>query len=519
MTSDPSHSPHAALSDPRERVREETLRREVVGIVGAGAMGAGIAQVALQGGLQVVLYDAAEGAVARARDSIIGRLERLASKGELTDLEAAKQNLQLATGLADLGRATVVVEAIVEDLDAKRKLIEALEPDLADDAIFASNTSSIPIGALAQAAKHRGRVAGLHFFNPVPLMKLVEVVAAPDTEPSVTARLMALGRAMGRTPVLVKDGPGFLVNLGGRAYITEALHLLQERVAEPSEIDAIMRDCCGFRMGPFELMDLTGLDVNYPTSRIIYAGFQDDPRLKTTSLHEAMFRSGRLGRKTGQGFHRYDAAGKRLEQGGSPAHVGETPARLICPEAVPSLVNLLGGAGAEIQAHDDGTSPIVVALLGEDATTAAVRLGLDPRRTVAIDTAFDTSRRVTIMAPPGPDRAAVAAVAMTLGRGGRAVSVIGDSPGFVTQRLVAMIANLGCEMAQQGVAEPADIDLAMRLGLNYPKGPLEWADQWGLERVHATLQALQSITGSDRYRPSLWLRRRCLLRLGAHAPG
>ncbi|MBV9861475.1 MAG: 3-hydroxyacyl-CoA dehydrogenase [Alphaproteobacteria bacterium] len=490
-----------------------------LGIVGAGAMGSGIAQVALQGGLEVVLFDAKPDALPGVRDRIHARLDRLVEKGEAAaeTTVQAKAGLRLANGLADLAQCSIVIEAVFEDLDIKRALLRELEAVVAEDAIIASNTSSLPIAALARGCMHRRRIAGMHFFNPVPLMRLVEVIRGADTDDEVVERLVALGRRMGRTPVVVKDAPGFLVNLGGRAFATEALHIAQEGVAEPAAIDAVMRDCCGFRMGPFELMDLTGIDVNYPATEVIYRGYQHDPRLKTAPLHESLFHAGRHGRKTGIGFYRYGEGGRPL-RAAEPEPAGLPARRLFLPEADDRLLSFAVAAGVDAIGHDDGTSPIVIAPLGEDCTTACIRVGLDHRRTVAIDLSHDTSKRLTIMSAPGADPEAASAVAAMLRASGRAVTRINDGPGFIAQRITAMIANLGCEMAQIGLASPADIDTAMRLGLNYPAGPLALADSMGVATVHTILTRLQEITGSDRYRPSLWLRRRALLGLSANTP-
>jgi 3-hydroxybutyryl-CoA dehydrogenase len=490
-----------------------------LGVVGAGAMGSGIAQVALTGGIRVVQFDANQGALPKARDAIVARLDRLVEKGELaTDAAtAAKGRLTLADSLDAFAPCDAVVEAIVENIDVKREVFRKLEDVVAEDAILASNTSSLPIASIAQACRRRGRIAGLHFFNPVPLMRLVEVIEASDTDPAVGEALMRLGRRLGRTPVRVKDAPGFLVNLGGRAYTTEALHILQEGAATADDIDTVMRDCWGFRMGPFELMDLTGIDVNYPVSRIIFEGYWYDPRLKTTPLHGALAQAGRLGRKTGAGFHRYDAQGKKIAPPDAPATSAKPPAQIILPESDDRLVAFAVAVGAGTSAPDDGTSPIVVAPLGEDCTAACVRLGTDPRRTVAVDLSGDVSRRVTVMTAPGADQATCDAVAALFRAAGRAVTRIEDCPGFIGQRIVAMVANLGCEMAQMRLASPEDVDTAMRLGLNYPMGPLAMADRLGVDATYRILLRLQEITGSDRYRPSLWLRRRALLNLPASA--
>jgi 3-hydroxybutyryl-CoA dehydrogenase len=491
-----------------------------LGIVGAGAMGSGIAQVALTGGMAVILNDASETQLDKARVALFARIDRLVEKRELKPelAVAAKARLTLAREIGALAPCGVVVEAIVEDLEVKRTVFRALEEIVGEDAILASNTSSIPIAAIAAACCHRRRVAGMHFFNPVPLMRLVEIIAAADTGRAVVEALSALGQRMGRTPVVVKDAPGFLVNFGGRAYYQEALHIVQESVATPEDIDLVMRDCCGFRMGPFELLDLTGMDVNYPVSEIVLKGYGYDPRVKTTPLHASMHLAGRLGRKSGHGFYRYDADGKKIASPPAAMPNAAKPARVILPEPHEELVALAVAAGVEAQAPDDGTSPIMIAPWGEDCTAAAVRLGLDPRRTVAVDLSHDTAKRITLMMAPSGEAAIGDAVAALVAAAGRAVTRIKDSPGFIAQRITAMIANIGCEMAQMGLASPADIDKAMQLGLNYPLGPLGFAEKLGVRTTYDIMRRLFESTGSDRYRPSLWLRRRALLGLPVATP-
>ncbi|MEJ8570617.1 3-hydroxyacyl-CoA dehydrogenase [Microbaculum marinum] len=488
-----------------------------LGVVGAGAMGTGIAQVAALGGIEVRLFDTREGAAAKSCEGIAGRLSKRAAEGKMPADEArdAAARLNAAGALADLSGCDVVVEAIVEDLEVKRSLFAELEAIVSSDALLASNTSSLPIGAIGAEMKHPERFAGLHFFNPVPLMKLVEVIPGPDTTEAVVEALTVLSRRLGRTPVRVKDTPGFLVNYGGRAYATEALAILQETVATPAEIDAVMRDCFGFRMGPFELMDLTGVDVNFPVTRFVHESSFGDPRLRSTALHRYMLETRRLGRKSGRGFFDY-ADGAARPSADAPGDAA--PARSVFVHGdAPILKDLVGDCGAQVLDADDGSSPILAAPVGEDATAHAVRCGVDPRRLVCVDTVGDMSKRVTVMTAPGADADGLASVVALLSAK-RAVTAIADSPGFIGQRIAAMVANLGCEMAQMGLAEPADIDLAMRLGLNYPKGPLELADAIGPRVVHAILSELQALTGDDRYRPSQWLRRRAALGLSALQP-
>ncbi|MEQ8397951.1 3-hydroxyacyl-CoA dehydrogenase [Thalassobaculum sp.] len=498
---------------------DPNARDLVVGVVGCGAMGQGIIQVALQGGLRVVAYDARAGGAAAGRDAVLARLDRLVEKQTLTaDTAAAmREALSVTDDIAQLAPAGVVVEAVFEDIDVKRELFDKLEAVVAEDAILASNTSSLPIGSIARGCRHPGRVAGLHFFNPVPLMRLVEVIKGPATDPAVVDALVTIGTRFGRTPVVVKDSPGFLVNMGGRAFTTEGLHLQHEGVATPAQVDAVMRDCGHFRMGPFQLMDLTGIDVNYPVSMIVFEQFLNDPRLRTTPHHRALFDAGRFGRKTGQGHYRYDAKGVVIDPPSADHATDATPASVV-HVATPSdeaLDEMLDRGGLPGRA-DDGAMPIVAALYGEDASGFSARTGTDPARLVAIDTTGDTSKRVTLMTAPGSDPAHRDAVAAAFARAGVAPTVINDSPGFILQRMRAMIANLGCEMAQIGLATPSDIDLAMKLGLNYPLGPLEIAEEMGVARTHAIVAAIHDVTRDPRYRPSLWLRRRALLGLPVH---
>ena len=489
-----------------------------VGVVGTGAMGRGIAQVTAQGGIKAVLYDAAAGGAAKAKAAILETLKGLVAKGRLTDADLARTeaNLAVAETLADLKGCQVVVEAVFENLEVKQKLFGELEAVLPADAIIASNTSSIRIASIARALKNRERICGMHYFNPVPLMKLVEVIRATDTAQWVVDAMVALGKRQTRVPVVVGDTPGFLVNLGGTAIGTEGLRLYQEGRASPSQIDAVMRDSCGFRMGPFELMDLTGIDVNFPARKIIYEGFFHDRRMTPSPYHESLFQAGKLGRKTGGGWYGYDAKGTKIDPGADHMPSVVPAASVVVMDTHnEKLVALVMASGAKALGADDGKSPILVAPIGKDATTEAVERGLDPKRTVAVDLTGDTAKRITIMTPPGADAAVRDAAAAMFAKSGTKVTVIKDSPGFIAQRMCAMIANLGCEMAMIGIASAADVDTAMTLGLNYPRGPLALADWLGVKECHEILRQLQDITGDDRYRPSQWLRRRAMLGMSA----
>ena len=484
-------------------------------------MGQGIAQVALQGGLEVMINDTRDGAARAGIRTIAARFARLVEKQRLKpeDTKHMMANIKSVDALEDLSECDVVIEAVFEDLELKQDIFTRLENIVTGECILATNTSSLLVASIARVCKKPERVAGMHFFNPVPLMKLVEIVSGPDTGRDTVSALVSLAEKMGRTPVVVADAPGFLVNHGGRAFTVEAMRILHEGVATPAQIDAVMRDCWGYRMGPCELMDLTGVDVNLPVSELVARGFSNDPRLVTSFPHRALFEAGRLGRKTGQGHYSYDEKGRKINPP-SPDHEPDCPpaAQLVLGEPVDELLEFARQLDCRLLMEDDGHSPVLAAIVGEDCSNFSARTGIDCKRLVCIDLLGNTETRVTLATAPGADAALADSVAVLVANGGRKVTLINDSPGFIGQRITAMIANLGCEIAQIGIAAPAEIDKAMKLGLNYPQGPLELAEQLGPELIMGILQRLKVITGEDRYRPSLWLKRRALLGLSIYTP-
>ena len=492
------------------------VKHTIVGIIGTGAMGRGIAQIATQAGSTVLLMDVQAGAAQKARDSICQQWDKLVAKGRIDPAVAGthKDRLSVAGTLADLAPCDLIIEAIVERLDAKKALFTELETIVSSTAVLASNTSSLSVTAIAAALKHPERFAGYHFFNPVPLMKVVEVIVGLRTSPGVAASLAQYAREMGHMPVLAQDTPGFIVNHAGRGYGTEALRIVSEGITDFATVDRILRDQAGFKLGPFELMDLTGLDVSHPVMESIYHQYYEEDRYRPSPITAQRLAGGLLGRKTGEGFYRYEGNVAQVQAEAPVPQVTELPPVWVSPRAArrSELLTLLKSLGASIET---GASPsphalTVVAPLGFDITTVAVVERLDPARTVGIDMLIDdsaTKRRVLATNPATRSDMRDAAHAL-FARDGKAVSVIRDSGGFVTQRVVASIVNIASDICQQGICSPKDLETAVTLGLGYPLGPLAMGDRYGPTNVLEVLFNMQTVYGDQRYRPSPWLRRR-----------
>jgi 3-hydroxybutyryl-CoA dehydrogenase len=487
-----------------------------VGVVGTGAMGRGIAQIAAQAGSTVKLFDAQPGAAKTAQEAIAIQWGKLLEKGRLDAERFAEHKARLAPvdSLTALSDCDLVIEAIVERLDAKQRLFADLEQIVAPAAVLATNTSSLSVTAIGSALKRPDRLAGYHFFNPVPLMKVVEVIAGLKTDLQICQNLSDFARLMGHTPVTAADTPGFIVNHAGRGYGTEALRIASEGVADYATIDRILRDQAGFKIGPFELLDLTALDVSHPVMESIYHQYYEEPRYRPSVITAQRLAGGMLGRKTGEGFYRYPE-GKQAPVAEPPVPQGTSaPPVWVSTRATrrAELYQLLKDLGATIET---GQSPSpnalsLVAPLGFDITTVAVVERLDPARTMGIDMLIeDAATRRRVLATNPATRVDMRDAAHALfARDGKAVSVIRDSGGFVTQRVVANIVNIASDICQQGVCSPADLELAVTLGLGYPLGPLAMGDRYGPANVLEVLFNMQTVYGDTRYRPSPWLRRR-----------
>jgi len=487
-----------------------------VGIVGAGAMGRGIAQIAAQSGSTVFLFDMQTEACRAAQTAVFSQWDKLFEKHRLDEAQvsAYKSRLKCVSSLAELADCNLVVEAIVERLDIKVSLFSELESLLSPSTVLATNTSSLSVTAIAAKLKRPGQFAGFHFFNPVPLMKVVEVIAGLKTSPAVCADLAAFAKQMGHTPVQAQDTPGFIVNHAGRGYGTEALRIVGEGVADFATIDRILKDQIGFKLGPFELMDLTALDVSHPVMESVYRQYYEEPRYRPSVITAQRLAGGMLGKKVGEGFYRYDNGVAQITPEPPAPLVEEMPPIWVSPRAArrAELLLLLKNLGAKIET---GASPSpqalsLVAPLGFDITTVAVVERLDPARTVGIDMMMDdaTTRRRVLASNPATRRDMRQAAHALFARDGKAVSVIKDSGGFVSQRVVATIVNIAADMCQQSVCSPTDLETAVTLGLGYPLGPLAMGNLYGPTNVLEVLFNMQTVYGDPRYRPSPWLRRR-----------
>lgn len=479
-------------------------------------MGQGIAQIAAQAGSLVKLYDVQADAVAKASKNIHQQWDKLLEKNRFPAEQVVqfKINLQSVSQLSDLSDCDLVIEAIVERLEIKKSFFAEIEKLVRPTAVLVTNTSSLSVTAIASALTRPEQFAGYHFFNPVPLMKVVEVIAGLKTNPSVCTALSDYAQQMGHKAVNAQDTPGFIVNHAGRGYGTEALRIVSEGIADFATIDRILKDQAGFKLGPFELMDLTALDVSHPVMESIYQQYFEEPRYRPSVITAQRLAGGVLGKKVSDGFYKYENGVAQVPTEPPVPEVHDMPPVWVSTRAVrrAELLLLLKNLGAKIET---GASPSdkalsIVAPLGFDVTTVAIVERLDPARTIGIDFLIEdklTKRRVLATNPATRVDMRDAAHAL-FARDGKAVSVIRDSGGFVTQRVVAHIVNIASDICQQGICSPQDLETAVTLGLGYPMGPLAMGDVYGPTEILEVLFNVQTVYGDPRYRPSPWLRRR-----------
>jgi 3-hydroxybutyryl-CoA dehydrogenase len=504
------------------------LRGTEVLVVGAGIMGAGIVQVAALAGHPVKLFDMREGAAAQALDKLTATLKSLVDKGRL-DAEAARAavgRMVPVNSLAQACEAGLVVEAIVENLDAKRALFRELEGIVTPGTVLATNTSSISVTAIANGLQHPGRLVGMHFFNPVPLMKLVEVVHGLQTDATVAESIFELSRIWGKVPVHAKSTPGFIVNRIARPYYAETLALLQEQAATPQVLDACLK-AAGFRMGPCELMDLIGHDTNFAVTNSVYAANFSDKRYVPSLVQGEMVAGGLLGRKSGRGFYAYG------EGGGIPPlpvamHEAPATARQVTVHGMGTIADHLEHAAIAALAPQGWGPARELASDWIGLTIDGAHLVLTDGRTAqqlarelgAADVAVFDRPAAHPIAPGSALAYAVAPSAHAAWRGqaGAWLAALGftplplaDAPGLVVARTIAMLINEAADAVLQGVCDEAGADAAMKLGVNYPAGPFEWLKGWSVDGVARVIHALDAEYRGERYRLSPWLRRRAHL--------
>ncbi|MGW3665475.1 3-hydroxyacyl-CoA dehydrogenase [Streptomyces sp. NPDC005141] len=483
-----------------------------VAVVGTGTMGQGIAQVALVAGHPVRLYDAAPGRAEAAAEAIGARLDRLVAKDRLsgTDRDAARARLHPAASLADLADCVLVVEAVLEQLDAKQQLFSALEDIVGEDCLLATNTSSLSVTAIGGALRNPGRLVGLHFFNPAPLLPLVEVVSGFATDVTSATRAYETARAWGKTPVACADTPGFIVNRIARPFYAEAFAVHESQAADPATIDAVLRESGGFRMGAFELTDLIGQDVNESVTHSVWQSFFQDVRFTPSLAQRRLVESGRLGRKAGHGWYDHGEDAERAEP--HTAEKAQAPAYVVVegdlgPAA--EVLELIREAGIGVREDEEDHGTRLVLPSGGQLVLADGQTSVEFRDVVYFDLALDYRKATRIALSASQDTAPeTLSEAIGLFQAlGKDVSVIGDCPGMIVARTVARIVDLAHDAVAKGVATEEDIDTAMRLGVNYPLGPFEWSRRLGTNWSYDVLDELHVRDPSGRYAPSLALYR------------
>ncbi len=528
----------------------------VIGVLGAGTMGAGIAQLACRSGARTLLFDPFPQALKKGVERVRDGLSREAAKGKLSAEEAqeASERIEPAGELQALAGCELVIEAVPESLELKHELLGRLSEIVAADCVLASNTSSLLITAIATAVKNPERVVGMHFFNPAPLMRLLEVIAGTESGERALAVAHATGEAMGKTVITASDGPGFLVNRCNRPFGLEALRLLQERIADIEVIDRICRMEGAFRMGPFELMDLVGVDVGFEISKSFYEQSFGEPRWRPSMIAARYVAAGLHGRKSGRGYYTYEGAesgGGHRPQDPAPPDPSLTPGEgVVVISGSGTMAEQLRGAareaGYEVRGPHEPSGGVLPALAidcsletpdaagrsgegspGHDGGAililcARASLSRMPQGASAIGfhALAPLEKANLVELTRGRDASAVAA-----GRAerffnalGKHVVWVGDAPGLVLGRIVCQLVNEAAFSLGEGVGSAEDIDLGMVLGLSHPRGPLHWADEIGVDHVLAVLDGLCDEYREERYRAAPALRRlACSGRLGQAA--
>lgn len=491
------------------------LKQARVAVIGAGTMGIGIAQLAAMHGHPTQLFDMDVQKSQAALDQLKVQLQKRVAAGKMTGqlLEQTFANLSIATDIQALASAQLVVEAIVEKKEVKQALFQQLAELCPADTIFASNTSSISITAIAAAIPHPERVVGLHFFNPAPVMKLVEIIRGLKTSATIAQALFSLMKAWNKVPVTAKSTPGFIVNRVARPYYAEAFRALQENVTSPEQLDFILRECGRFAMGPCELTDLIGQDINFSVTQSVYREFFDEPRYRPSLIQKELVDAGCFGRKSGQGFYDYTQA-ERQPAYQLPEHVAVSGTELAIQvngrwsHSVGLLARIQASTKLTVQYDVQEPNAIIIGdvrvcmSLGE-----SVELDYVTDKVVLMDWHADwaQAKALPVVASPAcseADRALVAAFFATIDM----IPIwTKDHAGLYVLRTISMLVNEACEAVLHDISTEQDIDLAMKYGVNYPQGPFQWADKIGYNTILQILKNMYRIYGEERYRCSVYL--------------
>jgi 3-hydroxybutyryl-CoA dehydrogenase len=526
----------------------------IIGVLGAGTMGSGIAQLAARSGASTLLHDPIPEALARGLEGAREGLRKEAAKGRLSEEDAttASERLRAVDDMSALAPCELVIEAAPERPELKRELYARLSEIVSEECVLATNTSSLLVTAIATAASNPRRVVGMHFFNPAPLMRLLEVVAGVESSQEAVALAHATGEAMGKTVIVAKDGPGFIVNRCNRPFGLEALRLLQEQIADIETIDRICRMEGGFRMGPFELMDLVGVDTGFEISQSFYAQSFGEPRWRPSMIAARYVAAGLHGRKSGRGYYDYSAVNRAHREAdppalepGTPGHDGEGVVVIAGGGGLAEeLREAAREAGYEVRSPhaptggvlpslvlDCDASPVPPELSAGVAGRAPDRRGspaspqggarvllcargslgaLDPGGSAVgfhVLAPLQDAGLVELTRSESSSPVAAARAERFFGALGKHVAWVGDAPGLVLGRIVCQVINESAFALGEGVGGARDIDTGMVLGLSHPRGPLQWADAIGLDHVLTVLGALCAEYGEERYRPAPMLRR------------
>ena len=488
---------------------------KTVAVIGAGTMGIGICEVAAVHEQAVLLFDVNQAAAEKAIESMSARMDKRVARGKITAefKSAVMSRIQVASELSELSQSDLVVEAIIENLKIKQDLFQQLEAICSSECLLSSNTSSISITAIAAGMKSPERLFGLHFFNPAPVMKLVEVISGLLTDKKHLQTGMALCDFWGKIPVIASSSPGFIVNRVARSFYGEPLKMCQEQLARVETMDAVMTQAAGFRMGPFTLMDLIGIDINYSVSQTVYQAMYNDPRFRPSLIQSEMVNAGTLGRKSGKGFYDYAQDVEPSAVAFEPKQ--QAPDVLVIPDELGALTALFEGVdkvdvellSGEVLQVDNCEIQITEGMQASQVAEYNQASADVPLSVALIDLSFDYAKSSVINLSfsdncPLETKNKVIGLFQALGKD---VLVTDDQPGMIAMRTITMLVNEAADAVFNGVCSAEDVDLAMRYGVNYPKGLLAFAETMGWQYIDNALTYLQIWFGDDRYRVSPYI--------------